>query len=64
MVTSGIRVGSAAGTSRGFGPDEYRQISSLVLDTLHAVRMSALDQERAAISARVARLAARFPLPY
>ncbi|WP_455405571.1 serine hydroxymethyltransferase [Rhodopseudomonas parapalustris] len=64
MVTSGIRVGTAAGTSRGFGTDQYREIASLVLDTLHAVRDGTLDAERIEINARVRRLVARFPLPY
>ncbi|MBJ2153091.1 MULTISPECIES: serine hydroxymethyltransferase [Paracoccaceae] len=64
MVTSGIRVGSAAGTSRGFGPDEYRQIASLILDTLHGVRAGTLDSERGQIAGRVRQLVARFPLPY
>lgn len=64
MVTSGIRVGSAAGTSRGFGADEYRQIAALILDTLHAVRGGTLDTERPKISNRVRQFVARFPLPY
>lgn len=64
MVTSGIRVGSAAGTSRGFGPDEYRQIAAMILDTLHAVRNGSLSDERPQISRRVRHLADRFPLPY
>ncbi|MCD0421632.1 serine hydroxymethyltransferase [Rubrivivax sp. JA1024] len=64
MVTSGIRVGTAAGTSRGFGADQYREIAGLVLDTLHAVRAGTLDAERIEINARVRRLVARFPLPY
>ena len=38
MVTSGIRVGSAAGTSSGFGVDEYRQITAPMLDTPRALR--------------------------
>ncbi|WP_353736821.1 serine hydroxymethyltransferase [Aquamicrobium sp.] len=38
MVTSGIRVGSAAGTSSGFGVDEYRQIAAPMLDTPRALR--------------------------
>ena len=29
MITSGIRVGSAAGTTRGFGANEYRDIAAL-----------------------------------
>lgn len=64
MVTSGIRVGTAAGTSRGFGADQYREIAGLVLETLHAVRAGTLDAERQAINKRVRRLAASFPLPY
>lgn len=64
MVTSGIRVGSAAGTSRGFGPDEYRQIAAMILDTLRAVRQDSLGDERQQISRRVRHLADRFPLPY
>lgn len=64
MVTSGIRVGSAAGTSRGFGPDEYRQIAAMILDTLRAVRRDSLGDERSQIGRRVRHLADRFPLPY
>jgi len=64
MVTSGIRVGSAAGTSRGFGMDEYRAIAALILETLHAVRAGTLDVDRQWINERVRQLVARFPLPY
>lgn len=64
MVTSGIRVGSAAGTSRGFGADEYRQIAALMLDTLHAVHAGTLNADQQRINERVRQLVARFPLPY
>ncbi len=64
MVTSGIRVGTAAGTSRGFGVEEYREVAQLMLDTLQAVRIGTLDDVRPAINARVRMLADRFPLPY
>lgn len=64
MVTSGIRVGSAAGTSRGFGPDEYRQIAALMLDTLRAARGGTLEAERERIGGLVRGLVGRFPLPY
>ncbi|SBW04803.1 serine hydroxymethyltransferase [uncultured Alphaproteobacteria bacterium] len=64
MVTSGIRVGSAAGTSRGFGPAEYREIAALLLETLHAVRADTLDADRPRIARRVRDLALGFPLPY
>lgn len=64
MVTSGIRVGSAAGTSRGFGAEEYRQIAALIRDTLNAVRGGTLDTERGRINGLVRNLVGRFPLPY
>ena len=64
MVTSGIRVGSAAGTSRGFGVEEYRQIAVFMLDTLEAVRSGTLDARRPKINGQVRQLVARFPLPY
>ncbi|ABC21943.1 serine hydroxymethyltransferase [Rhodospirillum rubrum] len=64
MVTSGIRVGSAAGTSRGFGPEEYRRIAALILETLHAVRAGTLEADREGIRTRVRSLVAGFPLPY
>lgn len=64
MMTSGIRVGSAAGTSRGFGPAEYREIARLMLETLGSVRGGTLEAERPQINARVRQLVARFPLPY
>lgn len=36
MVTSGVRLGSPAGTTRGFGPAEFRQIGDLIADVLDA----------------------------
>lgn len=36
MVTSGIRVGSPAGTSRGFGEAEFRAIGGMILCVLEA----------------------------
>lgn len=64
MITSGIRVGSAAGTSRGFGMAEYKIIGELILDTLNAVRNDTLDLQREPIRERVHNLLSRFPLPY
>ena len=36
-ITSGIRLGSSAGCSRGFGPDEFRLIGELINDVLDAL---------------------------
>jgi glycine hydroxymethyltransferase len=59
MVTSGIRVGTPAITTRGFGAEETRLTANLVADVLeHAGDESRLAQVRA----KVAALTARFPV--
>ncbi|OYY69988.1 serine hydroxymethyltransferase [Sphingomonas sp. 28-63-12] len=63
--TSGIRVGSPAGTTRGFGPAEFREIGHMVADVLDGLRAKG-DQGDAAVEAnvraRVLALCARFPI--
>ncbi|WP_171236653.1 serine hydroxymethyltransferase [Ruegeria sp. HKCCA6837] len=39
-VTSGIRLGTAAGCSRGFGAEEFKQIGNLIGDVLDALAKS------------------------
>jgi glycine hydroxymethyltransferase len=43
-VTSGIRLGSSAGTTRGFGEQEFREIGSLILQTLKDLASAGLSQ--------------------
>ena len=63
--TSGIRVGSPAGTTRGFGVAEFREIGNMVADVLDGLREkgeSGDPQVEAAVKERVAALCARFPI--
>ena len=65
VKTSGIRVGSPAGTTRGFGVQEFRAIADMVADVLEGVRANgeAGDPEvEAQVKARVRELCARFPI--
>jgi glycine hydroxymethyltransferase len=61
MQTSGIRVGSPAGTTRGFGEAEFAQIGDMVADVLAGVAKgdSAIERD---VNARVRALCARFPI--
>jgi glycine hydroxymethyltransferase len=60
MVTSGVRLGSAAVTTRGFGEAEMRQVGSLITTMLAHPD----DEEaHARVRASVAALTARFPVP-
>ncbi|MBI1233123.1 MAG: aminotransferase class I/II-fold pyridoxal phosphate-dependent enzyme [Alphaproteobacteria bacterium] len=63
-VTSGLRVGSPAGTTRGFGTDEFRQIGEWmgeVLDALAANRSGDAAVEKRVREA-VTELTGRFPI--
>jgi glycine hydroxymethyltransferase len=64
MVTSGIRLGSPACTTRGFGPAEFRQVADLICEVLDGLHKSNGDNSatEAAIAARVEALTGRFPI--
>ena len=65
VKTSGIRVGSPAGTTRGFGPAEFREIGHMVADVLDGLAKNgeAGDaQVESAVRERVRALCARFPI--
>ncbi|RRD58433.1 serine hydroxymethyltransferase [Comamonadaceae bacterium OH2545_COT-014] len=59
MVTSGVRIGTPAMTTRGFKEEEARATANLVADVLDNPRDEA---SLAAVRAKVAELARRFPV--
>jgi glycine hydroxymethyltransferase len=59
MVTSGIRLGTPACTTRGFGPEEMRQVGNLIADVLEAAEDAAAIER---VRRQVAALTARFPV--
>ena len=63
-VTSGIRLGTPAGTTRGFGPGEFRQVGQLIGDVLEHLAANPDDNGAAEGVARekVADLCRRFPV--
>ncbi|MGQ0660235.1 serine hydroxymethyltransferase [Sphingosinicella sp.] len=65
VKTSGIRVGSPAGTTRGFGVAEFRDIADMVADVLEGLRVNGEEGNgavEAGVKARVRELCARFPI--
>ena len=64
MITSGVRLGSPAATTRGFGIEEFRQVGNLIGDVLDGLAVSADDNRAAeqAARAKVAELCRRFPV--
>jgi glycine hydroxymethyltransferase len=65
VQTSGIRVGSPAGTTRGFGEAEFRDIADMVADVLDGLVKNGLEQNKdveRTVNERVRALCARFPI--
>jgi len=65
MVTSGIRLGSPAATSRGFGAAEFREVGELIVETLDGLAASGESGNAAVethVRGRVAELTRRFPI--
>jgi glycine hydroxymethyltransferase len=65
VKTSGIRVGSPAGTTRGFGVAEFRDIADMIADVLEGLRKNGEQgdaQIEANVRERVRALCERFPI--
>src|SRR5258707_8050093 len=64
-VTSGIRLGTPACTTRGFGIAEFRQVGELIAEVLGVLSQKATQEDslvEAAVRERVAALVHRFPI--
>lgn len=63
-ITSGIRVGTAAGTTRGFGLAEFEEVGRLMLEVFNSLKTNPAGDAavEASVYVRVKALTARFPL--
>ena len=66
FVTSGVRLGTPAGTTRGFKEAEFTEIGNLIVEVLDGLREANSDEGNAATEARVREkvvaLTDRFPM--
>ena len=65
FVTSGIRLGTPAGTTRGFGEGEFREVGGMIAEVVDGLRKNgeAGDaQVEQSVARRVEELCARFPI--
>lgn len=66
FTTSGVRIGTPAATTRGFGTAEFRQVGALIADILDALEQANDPTENGAaeakVHAQVKELCARFPI--
>jgi glycine hydroxymethyltransferase len=64
-VTSGIRLGTPAGTTRGFGIAEFRQVGDMIVEVLDVLSQKGADEDsliEGAVRDKVKSLISRFPI--
>jgi len=65
-ITSGVRLGTPAGTTRGFGEAEFREIGKLILEVLDGLKKANSEEGNAeveaAVKTKVMALTDRFPI--
>jgi glycine hydroxymethyltransferase len=64
-VTSGVRLGTPAGTTRGFGVAEFQQVGEMISDVLDVLAQKGVEEDaliEASVRDRVKRLIDRFPI--
>ncbi|MEN8721652.1 MAG: serine hydroxymethyltransferase [Alphaproteobacteria bacterium] len=65
MVTSGVRLGTPAGTTRGFGVAEFQQVGQMIGEVLDGLAANGPDKNQEveqAVRAKVLELTGRFPI--
>ncbi|RTL87378.1 MAG: serine hydroxymethyltransferase [Hyphomicrobiales bacterium] len=65
FVTSGIRLGTPAATSRGFGKEEFKQVGALIVEVLDGLSSKGEEGNagtEAAVKEKVHALTAKFPI--
>src|SRR5215470_13375205 len=64
-VTSGVRLGTPAGTTRGFGIAEFQEVGELIVEVLDVLSQKGVDEDsltEAAVREKVKKLVGRFPI--
>ena len=64
-VTSGVRLGTPAGTTRGFGIAEFQQIGEMIAEVLDVLAQKGVDEDalvESSVREKVKRLVGRFPI--
>ncbi|MCW2309319.1 glycine hydroxymethyltransferase [Rhodobium gokarnense] len=64
-ITSGVRLGSPAATTRGFGTEEFKQVGEMIIEVLKGLKENGEDGNgavEAAVRERVKALTGRFPI--
>mgnify|MGYP001412630778 FL=1 len=64
-ITSGVRLGTPAGTTRGFGIAEFQQVGEMIAEVLDVLAQKGVDEDAPAetgVRQKVKRLVGRFPI--